>query len=107
MAPISSKNSLPNGVIFRNIGISASFRFMREMLDAPIRGYEHGVDVDVAFASELNKNGYRWSGHTHPGIDINSLFASPGDYEILNCFDQDSSAVYNSYGRFERFFQRR
>ena len=71
-----------------------------------IRGNEQRVNVNTEFAAELNAMGYRWSGHTHPIADINNLFASEGDYTILNQFKQQYSAVYNSTGNFRRFEKR-
>lgn len=64
-----------------------------------IRGNEVSVNVSKSYAKELKLQGYRWSGHTHPGIDDFCLIPSSGDKEILNEFDQLCTAIYNSMGR--------
>lgn len=64
-----------------------------------IRGDERSVNVSKSYALELKLQGYRWSGHTHPGIDDFCLMPSSGDKEILNVFDQDYTAIYNSTGK--------
>jgi hypothetical protein len=43
-----------------------------------IRGNAEQVNIDVARARRLNTEGYKWSGHTHPGIDVNVLNPSDG-----------------------------
>ncbi len=63
-----------------------------------VRGNSFMVDIGIEQAMELNSQGYKWSGHTHPGIDENCLMASQGDKEILRCFRQDISYIYNSLG---------
>jgi len=68
-----------------------------------IRGGVKNVNVSSEYATELNSLGYRWSGHTHPGFDVNCMFASPGDYAILNCFEQEFSVIYNSKGNYNVF----
>lgn len=64
-----------------------------------IRGNETSVNVSRAYAKELKLQGYRWSGHTHPGMDDFCLMPSDGDREILNEFDQPCTAIYNSAGK--------
>lgn len=64
-----------------------------------IRGNEASVNVSRAYAKELKLQGYRWSGHTHPGMDDFCLMPSGGDKEILNEFDQSCTAIYNSAGK--------
>ena len=64
-----------------------------------IRGNKNSVNVDIDKAKELAQNGYRWSGHTHPGYDYNSMIASDGDYAILKAFKQKRSVTYNSLGQ--------
>ena len=54
-------------------------------------------------ARRLVQAGYRWSGHTHPGTDVNTIIASKGDYEILRAFGQKYSVVYDSTGRYGIF----
>lgn len=68
-----------------------------------VRGNSNRVNVTVEEAKNLSAQGYKWSGHTHPGTDINNLFPSTGDKEILKCFNQDISVIYNSKGVFATF----
>lgn len=63
-----------------------------------IRGDPGSVNVDKKRAKELSKQGYKWSGHTHPGSTDAVLFPSDGDMEILKCFNQSKSVTYNSVG---------
>lgn len=69
-----------------------------------VRGNSIKVNIDVDKAEELYKNGYKWSGHTHPGTDDLSLQASNGDYLVLQVFNQTSSVIYNSMGHFLTFY---
>ena len=64
-----------------------------------IRGDKGSVNVSKAYAMELKLQGYRWSGHTHPGIDDFCLMPSGGDKEVLSIFDQQCTAIYNSIGK--------
>ena len=68
-----------------------------------IRGNSVSVNIDIEQARCLAKQGYRWSGHTHPGIDFNCLFSSDGDRTILKQFKQKTSVIYNSKGQFLTF----
>ena len=68
-----------------------------------IRGNERMVNIDIKSAEQLAKEGYKWSGHTHPGINYNCLIASPGDREVLKCFSQNTSVIYNSKGQYLTF----
>ena len=68
-----------------------------------IRGNSVSVNIDIEQARHLAKQGYRWSGHTHPGTTFNCLTASFGDQIILRCFSQEISAVYNSKGQYLTF----
>ncbi len=68
-----------------------------------IRGNPYKVNIDIATAKKLAELGYRWSGHTHPGVEQIAMFASDGDKAILNCFKQTTSAIYNSQGQFFTF----
>jgi hypothetical protein len=68
-----------------------------------IRGNYNSVNIDIEQAIELNKSGYKWSGHTHPGIDKNASIPSRGDKDILKCFKQDISVIYNSKGEYRTF----
>lgn len=68
-----------------------------------IRGNSSSVNIDIEKAIELNKRGYKWSGHTHPGVDWNSSMPSGGDKEILRCFKQETSVIYDSKGKYRTF----
>ncbi len=69
-----------------------------------IRGNARMTNVSQADAKALAAQGYRWSGHTHPGTDVASLLCSDGDIAILRCFHaQKRSAVYNSTGNHYEF----
>lgn len=68
-----------------------------------IRGNASRVNITVEEAQQLAKNGYRWSGHTHPGVGIDVLMPSDGDKKILSCFPQTMSAIYNSKGQYYAF----
>ena len=68
-----------------------------------IRGDTISVNIDVDMASRLATDGYRWSGHTHPGIDFFCLEASDGDLKIFECFSQKNMVIYNSKGQYRRF----
>lgn len=65
-----------------------------------VRGNSYCVDITPEEAHEMGLNGYTWSGHTHPGTDFNVLQPSDGDYAILNQFNQENSAIYNSVGNY-------
>ncbi len=71
-----------------------------------IRGNNKMVNVDIQMAKNLAKAGYRWSGHTHPGDTFLVMQPSDGDYAILACFKQESTAIYNSIGNFRTFEKR-
>ena len=71
-----------------------------------IRGNSVKVNIGISEAEELAKEGYKWSGHTHPGIDFLCMQPSDGDYTILGCFKQKSSAIYNSKGDYRTFEKR-
>ena len=68
-----------------------------------IRGDSRTVNIDVEQAKILSEQGYRWSGHTHPGIGMMCLSASSGDMEILKCFKQSVAYIYNSQGMYLEF----
>lgn len=64
-----------------------------------VRGNEVKTPIGITEARRLNKLGYRWSGHVHPGITEDDLRASVGDYRILYEFNQKRSAIYNAKGK--------
>lgn len=68
-----------------------------------IRGNFKSVNIGVENARLLAEQGYRWSGHTHPGMDFNCLTASSGDKDILKCFSQELGVIYNSKGQYLTF----
>lgn len=68
-----------------------------------IRGNPSQVAVDIERAKALAAAGYRWSCHTHPGIDGNALFASEGDIAVLAVFHQTQSCIVNSKGQYSSF----
>lgn len=68
-----------------------------------VRGDAYSVNITEENARKLFEQGYKWSGHTHPGMDSNCLIHSPGDALILKAFEQNTSAIYNSKGQFELF----
>ena len=63
-----------------------------------IRGDSGSVNVDIKKAKELAEQGYKWSGHTHPGSTDAALLPSGDDRNILKCFNQKNSVTYNSVG---------
>ena len=65
-----------------------------------IRGNSYSVNVNTVMAEQLNKQGYKWSGHTHPGTEKNFALPSDDDIKILNQFEQETSVIYNSLGHF-------
>ena len=71
-----------------------------------IRGDYRSVNIDVDAAEKLAKEGFRWSGHTHPGTDFLCMQPSDGDYAILSSFKQSNSVIYNSKGDFRTFEKR-
>lgn len=68
-----------------------------------IRGNSYMVDIGIEEAKKYASQGYKWSGHTHPGTDMLCLTASDGDKEILRQFTQEISVIYNSKGNFRTF----
>ncbi len=61
-----------------------------------IRGNAKMVNIGIEDAKILAAEGYRWSGHTHPGDSAFVLIASNGDKAVLKCFLQEQSVIYNS-----------
>ncbi len=68
-----------------------------------IRGNAVSVNVSMDTARILALDGYKWSGHTHPGVDFFCLEASDGDLKIFHCFSQKSMSIYNSKGQYRKF----
>ena len=61
-----------------------------------IRGTRYSTS-DGATLISLAKQGYRWSGHTHPFNDWPA--PSNGDIETLKLFKNKKKIVYNSFGK--------
>lgn len=68
-----------------------------------VRGDAYHVNIDPSDAAAMAMQGYRWSGHTHPGDDVNVCIASPGDVAVLKSFGQKRSAISDSLGRIMTF----
>lgn len=79
--------------------------FCKENIGLIVRGNKSMVNINNNDARQLREQGYRWVGHTHPGIDNLCLTPSDGDYSILECFDQESSDIYNSLGEYQSFYK--
>lgn len=68
-----------------------------------IRGKPYKVNISPKEAKALAAQGYRWSGHTHPGESPLCLVPSDGDHDVLKAFGQGTSVIYNSKGQFSTF----
>lgn len=68
-----------------------------------IRGDNVSVNVTAERARLLKSEGYKWSGHTHPGNDDFVLMPSDGDKAILDIFEQEFSVIFNSNGKYYVF----
>lgn len=53
--------------------------FTRRAERLVIRGNETGVPKSLKELEKLSKQGYRFTGHTHPGTAINFNWPSKGD----------------------------
>lgn len=51
----------------------------------------------------MAKEGWKWSGHTHPETGRVDLFPSPSDILILKAFGQNRSVIYNANGSYRKF----
>jgi hypothetical protein len=65
-----------------------------------MRGNKQKVPLDTEALVRLRDSGYRFSGHTHPGIMMTDLIASDGDKKALKLFNQDRSVIYNAAGKY-------
>lgn len=77
--------------------------FTRKNKRLIIRGNSQSVNVDIKKAKELSEQGYKWSGHTHPGSTDAVLMPSGDDRNILKCFKQKNSVTYNGAGSYYVF----
>lgn len=68
-----------------------------------VRSNAFMTNVDVDSAEVLAAEGWRWSGHTHPGTDVNAIMPSYGDYEVLKAFRQRFSVILDARGRYGIF----
>ena len=68
-----------------------------------IRGNAFMTNITVETARQMAAQGWKWSGHTHPGTDHFCLFPSDGDKAILSAFKQDESCIVNSMGMWNTF----
>ena len=68
-----------------------------------VRGNAYMTRVTVDEARRMAGEGWRWSGHTHPGVGPNVKTASPGDVEVLKAFGQEYSVILDSTGKYEVF----
>ena len=68
-----------------------------------VRGNTSMTNITVDMAREMANQGWKWSGHTHPGNDYFCLFPSDGDKAILEAFMQDESCIVNSMGLWNIF----
>ena len=68
-----------------------------------IRGDKWHVDIDQISAAKLSAQGYKWSGHTHPGDSMMVLRSSDGDRAVLRAFNQSTGVIYNSVGQYRTF----
>ncbi|MDR2694101.1 MAG: hypothetical protein LBB74_07795 [Chitinispirillales bacterium] len=68
-----------------------------------VRGNDERVNINPGSAAELSAQGYKWSGHTHPGDSKTVLHSSEGDKDVLKAFKQGMSVIYNSLGQYQTF----
>ena len=68
-----------------------------------IRGNARMTNVTPNMAREMAADGWRWSGHTHPGDTRAHLICSDGDIAVLKAFGQQRSVIYNSKGDYSIF----
>jgi len=82
-----------------------------------VRGHRNGIDLSVGDIKLLQEQGYKWSGHSHPGTFARDLEASgniggaaqSGDRFVLDLMKQERSLILNSGGSrnvFDRFGNR-
>ena len=74
--------------------------FTRKGRRLVVRGGFMRVPITPDDAAALNAAGYKWSGHTHPGISDSVLTPSKGDVTILDIFKQNRTVIYNSIGKY-------
>ena len=72
-----------------------------------IRGNGYMTNINAETARKMATDGWRWSGHTHPGVDFLCTQPSDGDYTILEQFFHNNSVIYNSRGEFRTYERKR
>lgn len=68
-----------------------------------VRGDQRMTNISADEAQTMALDGWRWSGHTHPGTTPFCLYPSDGDRFILEAFRQRTSSIYNSVGQWTTF----
>ena len=68
-----------------------------------VRGNAYMTNIDQESAERMAIDGWRWSGHTHPGTDYLCLIPSDGEKMILRAFGQEQSCIVNSLGQWNTF----
>ena len=68
-----------------------------------VRGNAYMTNINREIAERMASEGWRWSGHTHPGTDYFCLIPSDGDKMILRAFGQGQSCIVNSTGQWNTF----
>ena len=68
-----------------------------------VRGDGRSVPIGTADASRMAQQGWRWSGHTHPGRSGRILDASGGDRAVLRALGQNQSVILSSVGQHQVF----
>ena len=77
--------------------------FTRKNQRMIVRGNESMTNITVEMARKMASEGWKWSGHTHPGTDYFCLFPSEGDKAVLEAFSQEESCILNSMGMLNTF----
>ena len=68
-----------------------------------IRGDERSIVLPEKEVNQMIAQGYKWSGHTHPGGSRMVLLSSEADRKVLRAFKQETSVIYNSVGQYRTF----
>lgn len=68
-----------------------------------VRGNPYETRISEEVLKKMHAEGWRWSGHTHPGTTSSCLLSSSGDKAVLRIFEQQYSCIYNSIGMWEIF----
>lgn len=64
-----------------------------------IRGGRNDVNIDEKKMEALARQGYKWSGHTHPVTNSLELVPSKGDRNVLRASGRRYSVIYSSTGK--------